>query len=89
VGEFLELLLTAIVVISLARGAIRILKNAFLASQADTGRPSAQAPPRQNQAEVLRKDPVCGTFVAASAAVQKTKNGQTYYFCSVECRDKF
>lgn len=39
--------------------------------------------------EALKKDPVCGTFLPASTAVKKTVNGQTYYFCSTECRDKF
>jgi YHS domain-containing protein len=39
--------------------------------------------------QTLQKDPVCGTFVAASTKFQKVKEGKTYYFCSVECRDKF
>ena len=40
-------------------------------------------------AEALKKDPVCGTYLAPSSAVQKTVGGVTYYFCSAECRDKF
>ncbi len=40
-------------------------------------------------AEALKKDPVCGTYLAASSGVQKTVGGVTYYFCSAECRDKF
>jgi YHS domain-containing protein len=43
------------------------------------------APP----AQTLQKDPVCGTFVAASAELQKVRDGKTYYFCSAACRDKF
>jgi YHS domain-containing protein len=39
--------------------------------------------------EALKKDPVCGTFLAPSSALHKTINGQVYYFCSTECRDKF
>jgi YHS domain-containing protein len=50
-------------------------------------------PPRQGpgvpNAESLQKDPVCGAYVAPSAAVQKTSGGKTYYFCSAACRDKF
>jgi YHS domain-containing protein len=38
---------------------------------------------------MLKKDPVCGTFVSAATAMQKSKGGETYYFCSAECRDKF
>lgn len=40
-------------------------------------------------AEALKKDPVCGTYLAPSSAIHKTIGGQTYYFCSPECRDKF
>ena len=35
-------------------------------------------------------DPVCGMQIEQSqAAAQTTHEGQTYYFCSVECREKF
>jgi YHS domain-containing protein len=37
----------------------------------------------------LKKDPVCGTFISTASAFQKYSGGQTYYFCSTECRDKF
>jgi YHS domain-containing protein len=40
-------------------------------------------------AEALKKDPVCGTYLAPSGAIQKTVGGVTYYFCSAECREKF
>jgi len=39
--------------------------------------------------ESLKQDPVCGTFIAPSTALQKTIGGTTYYFCSAQCRDKF
>ena len=41
------------------------------------------------QASELKKDPVCGTFVSTAVALQKSAGGQTYYFCSTDCRDKF
>jgi YHS domain-containing protein len=37
----------------------------------------------------LKKDPVCGTYVSAATAVQEKVKGETVYFCSKECRDKF
>jgi YHS domain-containing protein len=37
----------------------------------------------------LKKDPVCGTFISTATAFQKAAGGQTYYFCSTACRDKF
>ncbi len=37
----------------------------------------------------LKKDPVCGTYTAAATSLQQTVDGQTFYFCSTQCRDKF
>lgn len=35
-------------------------------------------------------DPVCGMTMEKSAAVTKREyEGQTYYFCSEECKQKF
>jgi YHS domain-containing protein len=54
------------------------------------GQPGAQSRTASiPTAEALKKDPVCGTYLAPSSAVQKTVGGVTYYFCSPECRDKF
>lgn len=38
---------------------------------------------------VLKKDPVCGTYVAASTGITHQTHGETLYFCSKECRDKY
>lgn len=38
----------------------------------------------------MQRDPVCGMQVDPSRArSQKEFEGQTYYFCSEECRKKF
>ncbi|MCC7175531.1 MAG: hypothetical protein IT159_10075 [Bryobacterales bacterium] len=37
----------------------------------------------------LKRDPVCGTFVAPSASVKKTVRGEVLHFCSTACRDKY
>jgi YHS domain-containing protein len=37
----------------------------------------------------LHKDPVCGVYVAESAAVKLAAKGGTVYFCSAACRDKY
>ena|SRR5579871_6593145 len=55
-------------------------------ASADAPRNNAQRPPTAGE---LKKDPVCGTFIATSTSVKKTADGVTYYFCSPECRDKF
>ena len=82
-------LIAAVVIISLLRSVIGIISKGFgdLFASPDSGtRTRASSVPN---AESLKKDPVCGTFIAPSAAVQKTVGGQLYYFCSPECRDKF
>lgn len=37
----------------------------------------------------LKKDPVCGTYVAPATSVTKTVKGEQLYFCSTACRDKY
>jgi YHS domain-containing protein len=37
----------------------------------------------------LKKDPVCGTYVSMATALQEKIKGETVYFCSQECRDKY
>ena len=80
-------LIAFVLVIGVARSVIGIVSKGF----ADLFNPaSSPAPgPRIPTSEALKKDPVCGTFIGASTALHKTVGGTTYYFCSVECRDKF
>jgi len=50
------------------------------------GRQGVDMPnPEQN----TNVDPVCGMRVGDDAKDQATFQGQTYKFCSPECRDKF
>jgi YHS domain-containing protein len=35
------------------------------------------------------KDPVCGMTVEATSAFHATRAGQTFYFCSDHCKQKF
>jgi YHS domain-containing protein len=37
----------------------------------------------------LKKDPVCGTYIAAATAIKEKVGGQTFHFCSQGCRDKY
>lgn len=39
---------------------------------------------------VFSRDPVCGTAVDEAKAAAKTEYaGETFYFCSIDCREKF
>lgn len=47
-------------------------------------------PRRQVRAGVkLRRDPVCGTYVAPGSALSLTSGGTTQYFCSEKCRNEY
>jgi YHS domain-containing protein len=85
-------LIAFVLIIGVARSVLGIIAKGFadLFGSAASGQagPGPRAAPLP-KSEALKKDPVCGTFIAPSAAVQKTVGGQTYYFCSPECRDKF
>jgi len=37
----------------------------------------------------LKKDPSCGTYISTATSIKQTVAGQTYHFCSPECRDKY
>ncbi|MBI3666840.1 MAG: hypothetical protein HY236_11570 [Acidobacteria bacterium] len=51
-------------------------------------RPHAGGPSPGTVGE-LKKDPVCGTFVAPELAVTQSFHGQTLHFCSTKCRDEY
>ena len=80
-------------VMSVIRSVLGILSKAFN-GLSSTSSPQAAAsgsrpPSSASSGGELKKDPVCGTFISTATAFQKFSNGQTYYFCSTECRDKF
>ena len=95
-AETILWLIAFILVVGVARSVLRIVLKGF----ADMFNPGASPGPSQGSpggakssnlptSDALKKDPVCGTFIAASTSLHKTVGGQTYYFCSPECRDKF
>jgi len=52
------------------------------------GSPPAPAARQQSGGE-LKKDPVCGTFVAVASSIKSNVDGQVIHFCSTACRDKY
>ena len=86
-------LIAFVLIIGVARSVLGIIAKGFSDIFGSAASPGAAEPPPRSaplpKAEELKRDPVCGTFIAPSTAVEKTVNGQTYYFCSAECRDKF
>ncbi len=39
--------------------------------------------------DLMVKDPNCQTYIPKRDAVRAERNGETYYFCSRECRDAY
>jgi YHS domain-containing protein len=89
--RFILYVVVGVIILSLLRSVLDAIGKAFAnvtSAQSSQSGPSPGAP-RGHAPETLKKDPVCGTFVSAATSVQKTKGGETYYFCSAACRDKF
>jgi len=84
-------LLLTVVVISVAKSIVGIvLRGVAQAMKTSSGaRSSNQASNQVPLTGELKKDPVCGTYIAAASSIKETVAGQTIHFCSAECRDKY
>lgn len=80
-------------IMSVIRSVLGIVGKAFSGlsnpSAPQAGASGSRPPPGPSSGGELKKDPVCGTFISTASAFQKFSHGQTHYFCSTECRDKF
>ena len=79
-------LLARTILTSIVKGLAKASSSSFQ-SQSGTGRPGAASGSQSSLGE-LHKDPVCGTYVTDSGAVQRAVGGRTFYYCSEACRDK-
>lgn len=66
-----------------------ILRSIFSGMNSAVAPKPSKPPPTVSAGGELKKDPVCGTYVSTDASVSKKINGQTVYFCSPACRDKY
>ncbi|MGA2882325.1 MAG: YHS domain-containing protein [Bryobacteraceae bacterium] len=85
-------LLLTVVVITVLKSIIGIVLRG-VSEAMKPGSSAPGAPPRSsNQVPLtgeLKKDPVCGTYIAAATSIKEKVGGQTFHFCSQECRDKY
>ena len=86
--RYIVIALILVFVITLVRAFAGVIRQAFLEA-AKSGRHGAESQARATQQGELKRDPVCGTFVPAATAVRRTDAGETLYFCSPECRDRY
>jgi YHS domain-containing protein len=87
-------LIFAVILISVLRAILRIITKGFgeLMSPGGGAQPgqSTQAPGKQVPLTgELKKDPACGTYIAAATSIQEKVGGEIFYFCSKQCRDKY
>jgi YHS domain-containing protein len=91
--EFLALLAFFAVARAVISAAFRLFNTqAGSYGAQDTGpraMPREQAEGSLQSAGELRKDPVCGTFVPVSTSLKRVVDGETVYFCSADCRDRY
>ena len=88
--RFLGLLIAFLFLVPLLRSLLGFLARLFTSWSLGGDQARGSASPRQVPAGgVLRKDPVCGTYVSEQVALKTVDGGATYYFCSEECRKKY
>jgi YHS domain-containing protein len=83
-------LLLTVVAISVLKSIVGILlKGVAQAMKASSSAPGARPSNQVPLTGELKKDPVCGTYIAAATSVKEKVGGQTFHFCSQNCRDKY
>jgi YHS domain-containing protein len=87
--RFLLVLLVMVILPSLIRAVMAILGKAVQNSESSAPIPTHAQKPDIAKVGELKKDPICGTFISTTTAFQKAVQGETYYFCSTQCRDQF
>ncbi len=84
-------LLVTVILISVLRAVIGLIARGF----SDLVNPGANPQSRPTGAGQvpltgeLKKDPACGTYIATATSIKETVGGETFHFCSKECRDKY
>jgi YHS domain-containing protein len=83
-------LLCTVFLITFVRGVIGVVMKGLSAllnpAQAPPRRPAGASVPLTGE---LKRDPVCGTYIATSTSLKHGDGPETVYFCSAACRDKF
>ncbi len=90
--RFVVICLASILLITLVRSVVGIIMRGFanLVGGGSPAQPAAgpRTPPTPVGGE-LKRDPVCGPYIAETTSIKRTVGGEVYHFCSTECRDKY
>ena len=84
-------LLVMVFLITIVRGVLGVVLRGFSQLLSPQGGPQTKRSPSEGVplSGELKKDPACGTYISTASSIQQTVGGQTHYFCSAECRDKY
>ena len=84
-------LLITVFLITVVRGILGIVLKGFGDLVGPRNTPQARQNPQQQVPLTgeLKKDPACGTYISAATSIKQTVGGETFYFCSKQCRDKY
>ncbi len=80
---------------AILRSVISALVKGFNGSNDGPSRTASGNAPRRapktdlNGGGELRRDPVCGTYVAVASSLHRNVGGLTEYFCSKQCMDRY
>jgi YHS domain-containing protein len=91
--RFLFELLLTVVFLTVLKGIVGIVTRGLgTALKRAPDPPQPGAPRASSQVPLtgeLKKDPVCGTYIATATSIKEKVGGQTIHFCSQQCRDKY
>ncbi len=85
-------LLLTVFLITVLKGIVGIVLKGVAQAMRASSTPPGAVPRPTNQVPLtgeLKKDPVCGTYIAAATSIKQTVAGETIHFCSQECRNKY
>jgi YHS domain-containing protein len=86
--RFLLRVLSLLLIIYLLRYLFRSIFPSPSARSSSTPAGTNPAVPSVRQGR-MEKDPVCGIYVDVATAPQLTRAGESKYFCSPECLEKY
>jgi YHS domain-containing protein len=78
-----------VAVVSWTVSLLRRLVNQMAAAHPDGGSNPNVDVPNDSVNQKLVRDPVCGMHLAPGLALQVRHGGESLYFCSPQCREKF
>jgi YHS domain-containing protein len=87
--EFLLPLIVFAILRSVFRGIFAAGRTVVANANREAQPPPPTAAPGATAGGELRKDPVCGTYVSTSSSLSRTVKGETFYFCSPECHERY